>query len=64
MPVVNLNRKTFEKIVGRKLSQEKLAERMAMLGTDVKEINEKEIIVEVFPDRPDLLSEQGFARAF
>ena len=64
MPVVNLNRKTFEKIVGRKLSQEKLAERMAMLGTDVREINEKEIIVEVFPDRPDLLSEQGFARAF
>jgi len=34
-----------------------------MLGTDLKSITDKEITVEIFPNRPDLLSEQGFARA-
>ena len=34
------------------------------MGTDLEEINDKEIVVEIFPDRPDMLSVQGFARAF
>jgi len=34
-----------------------------MLGTPVEEVTESEISVEVFPNRPDLLSLQGFARA-
>ena len=35
-----------------------------MLGTDLERIEGNEIEVEVFPNRPDMLSEQGFARAF
>ena len=34
-----------------------------MLGTDLEDVTETEIIVEIFPNRPDLLSEQGLARA-
>jgi len=34
-----------------------------MLGTDLEKVDDYEIIVEVFPNRPDLLSEEGFARA-
>jgi phenylalanyl-tRNA synthetase beta chain len=64
MPTVNLNKKEFEKLVGKKLSLEKLKDRISMLGTDLEEIKGNEIIVEIFPDRPDMLSEQGFARAF
>jgi len=64
MPTITLNKKVFEKIVGEKLSLEKLKDRISMLGTDLEEVDDKEIIVEVFPDRPDMLSEQGFARAF
>jgi phenylalanyl-tRNA synthetase beta chain len=64
MPTVNLNRKEFERLVGKKLSLDKLKDRISMLGTDLEDITEKEIIVEVFPNRPDMLSEQGFARAF
>ena len=34
-----------------------------MMGTDLDEITSTSIDVEIFPNRPDLLSEQGFARA-
>src|SRR3989344_4672969 len=64
MPVVNLNRKVFDKLVGKKLTTEQLKDRISYLGTDLEKIDDKEIIVEVFPNRPDMLSEQGFSRAF
>jgi len=64
MPTITLDRKEFEKLVGKRLPDDKLKDRISMLGTDLEEVNSKEILVEVFPDRPDMLSEQGFARAF
>jgi len=64
MPTVNLNKKVFEKLVGKKLPIEKLKDRISMIGTDLEDIKGEEITVEVFPNRPDMLSEQGFARAF
>ncbi len=64
MPTININRKVFENLVGKKLPAEKLKDRISLLGTDLETINEKEIIVEIFPNRPDMLSVQGFARAF
>src|SRR3989338_950836 len=64
MPTITLNRKVFETLAGKKLPLEKLKDRISMLGTDLEEVNDKEIIVEVFPNRPDMLSVQGFARAF
>lgn len=64
MPTVTLNRKEFEKLVGKKLPDDKLKDRISMIGTDLEKIDENEIHVEIFPNRPDWLSEQGFARAF
>ncbi|MEA3430995.1 MAG: phenylalanine--tRNA ligase subunit beta [Nanoarchaeota archaeon] len=64
MPTVTLNKQVFEKLVGKKLPLEKLKDRISMLGTDLEKIEGNEIVVEVFPNRPDMLSEQGFARAF
>ena len=63
MPTVILNRKVVEDSLGRKMSDETLSERIAMIGTDLKQLTKKEIHVEIFPNRPDMLSEQGFARA-
>ena len=51
-------------MVGKELPLEELKDRISMLGTDLEDIKGNEIHVEVFPNRPDLLSEQGFARAF
>src|SRR3989344_3844848 len=64
MPTVSLNKNEFERLVGKRLPLEKLKERISMLGTDLENIEGNTINVEVFPDRPDMLSEQGFARAF
>lgn len=64
MPTVTLNRTVFEKLLGKKLTETQLKDRIAMIGTDLEILTEKEIIVEVFPNRPDMLSEQGFSRAF
>ncbi len=49
--------------MGKKLPLERLKDRISMFGTDLEKIDGNEIVVEVFPNRPDLLSEQGFARA-
>ena len=64
MPTITLNRKVFEKLVGKRLKDEQLKDRISMLGTDLESLTSEEIHVEIFPNRPDLLSEQGFARAF
>ena len=64
MPTINVNRKVFEKLVGKTLPENELKERISMLGTDLESVDENEIQVEIFPNRPDMLSEQGFARAF
>ncbi|MFH1408836.1 MAG: phenylalanine--tRNA ligase subunit beta, partial [Nanoarchaeota archaeon] len=63
MPTVTLNRKTFEKLLGKKLPTEKLKDRISYLGTDLESVTDSEIVVEIFPNRPDMLSEQGLARA-
>jgi len=64
MPTITVSRNVFEKYVGKKLPIDKLKNRISYLGTDLEEVNDKEITVEIFPDRPDMLSVQGFARAF
>ncbi|MFH1591752.1 MAG: phenylalanine--tRNA ligase subunit beta [Candidatus Woesearchaeota archaeon] len=63
MPTVTLNKEVLEKLIGKKLSLEELKDRISYLGTDLESIERNEIVVEIFPNRPDLLSEQGFARA-
>src|SRR3989344_1973660 len=64
MPSITLNKTVFEQLVGKQLPLEELKDRISMLGTDLEDIKDDEIHVEVFPNRPDMLSEQGFARAF
>jgi phenylalanyl-tRNA synthetase beta chain len=63
MPTITLNKEALEKLVGKKLPLEELKDRISMLGTDLEKIEGNDIVVEVFPNRPDMLSEPGFARA-
>ena len=64
MPTITLNRKVLEAAIGKKLAEDQLKERISMLGTDLESVTKDEIIVEIFPNRPDLLSDSGFARTF
>src|SRR3989338_7515845 len=63
MPTITLNKTVLDSLIGKKLPLEQLKDRISMLGTDLEKIEENEVHVEIFPNRPDLLSEQGFARA-
>ena len=63
MPTIILSKIRIEKELGKKLSLKELEDRISMLGTDLEKIEGDEITVEIFPNRPDMLSEQGFARA-
>jgi len=55
-------RKQFEKEIGK--LDEKMQNRIAMFGTPLERFDDNEIEIEVFPNRPDLLSYHGFKRAF
>ena len=62
MPVVRLYYKDMERLIGA--SRETIMSRLAMMGADIgKRAEEDHVDVEFFPDRPDLYSSEGVARA-
>lgn len=63
MPTITVSKKELLAQVGKKLTDAQLKERISMLGTDLEGIAGDEISVEIFPNRPDLLSLPGLARA-
>ena len=63
MPTITLDKKDLMKLLGRTIPDEKLKDRISMLGTDLEKVTSNEIEVEIFPNRPDMLSAEGFARA-
>ncbi len=63
MTNININKKYLLKELGKNLSDEQLRELISLMGTDPDEISGDEIVVEVFPNRPDLLSGYSITRA-
>jgi len=62
MPVVRLYYEDMERLIGA--SRETIMSRLAMMGADIGKRAEKDHVdVEFFPDRPDLYSAEGVARA-
>jgi len=61
MTILTLPKKQLESHIG-KITPE-LENKISMFGTPVEEVTDTEIMIEVFPNRPDLLSFQGFVRA-
>lgn len=63
MTKVILNKNIVLNLLKKKLNNQELEEKITMLGTPVEELNNNDLIIEIFPNRPDLLSEHGFLRA-
>ncbi len=63
MPTITVDKKDVLKLVGKNISDEQLRERIPMLGTELEGMEGNEITLEITPDRPDMLTEEGFARA-
>ncbi|MDD5132955.1 MAG: phenylalanine--tRNA ligase subunit beta [Candidatus Nanoarchaeia archaeon] len=64
MATITISKKVFESLVGKKLPFTELEERISLFGTPFENLNGDELSIEVFPNRPDILSVQGYARAF
>ena len=50
-------------LLGRQVRPEDVRDSISMLGVDVERIDNEKIVMEVFPNRPDMLGIEGFARA-
>lgn len=62
MALVTFSKKIFEKEIG-KLDDE-MQNKIAMFGTPIDKIENNELQIEIFPNRPDLLSYHGYKRSF
>ena len=62
MAIVKFPRKEFEKAVGK--IDKKMQEKISMFGTPLESLSDDEIEIEIFPNRPDLYSLQGYLRSF
>jgi len=63
MPVVTFDYNDFINLLGHKIPKEELLEKLPMIGADLDKVEDDEISIEFFPDRPDLASVEGIARA-
>lgn len=61
MATIKISRKEFEKQV--KLTKE-IEDKIPLFGTPLESVGDEQIEIEVYPNRPDLLSLQGFLRSF
>ena len=61
MANIKIPRKEFEKHI--KITEE-IEEKIHLFGTPLESLSSEEIEIEIFPNRPDLLSTQGYLRAF
>ncbi len=61
MPVVTLYWDELERLTG--VDRETILSKLPMLGCDIERVEEDHLDVEFFPNRPDLYSVEGVARA-
>ena len=62
MPTITCSIKEILELLGKKLSLSELEQSLAMMGVPVEKVDGDEIVLEVFPNRPDFLSVEGIVR--
>ena len=63
MPVINFSYEDLIDLLGYGLDRDRFLEEFPMIGCDVERVEGDEIGIEIFPDRPDMNSVEGIARA-
>ncbi|MCM2465635.1 phenylalanine--tRNA ligase subunit beta [Methanoculleus oceani] len=61
MAIITLPYRYLERLTGT--DRQTIIDRIPMIGADIERIEEDHVDVELFPDRPDLYSPEGVARA-
>jgi len=63
MPTVEFDTQEILKLLGKDYRMDYLRDRIPMIGVSLESFDNKKTIIEAFPNRPDLLSIEGFVRA-
>lgn len=63
MPVINFNYKDLLNLIGKEIEKEEFIERFPLIGCEIERVDGDDIGIEIFPDRPDMNSVEGIARA-
>jgi len=61
--IVTVDKKELMKLIGEKLSLKKLEDTLFLMKAEIERVDGNEIQIEVNPDRQDMLSAEGLARA-
>ncbi|MHA1864352.1 MAG: phenylalanine--tRNA ligase subunit beta [Candidatus Thorarchaeota archaeon] len=61
--IVTVDKKELMKIIGKTLSVKKLEDTLFLMKAEIERIDGNEIQIEINPDRQDMLSPEGIARA-
>ena len=64
MPNIEVDKREFDTLVGEEIENERMIEEGSMLGAHWHSIEDFVCDVETYPNRPDLLSVEGLARAY
>lgn len=64
MSHIEIDKREFEELIGRSVSDNELSEKASNLGAHWNHLEGPKWDVEVYPNRPDLLSVEGLARAY
>lgn len=64
MPVIDVILEDMRELLGREVTMEELRDRLPMMGTGWEGETEDGFQLDVFPNRPDMLSIEGLARAY
>lgn len=64
MPVIEVHLEDFEDLLGVEVDMEEIERRMPMMGVAWEGRTPQGFSIEVFPNRPDMLSVEGLARAY
>lgn len=63
MSVVTFERADLESLTGKKLKDSDYTDKIPMMGVTTESLTTESASFEIFPNRPDMLSVEGFARA-
>src|SRR3989338_29610 len=63
MPIIDMHKETLDFVLGKKISLEKASDALFQFGMEVDSIEGDFIKVEVTPERVDMMTPEGVARA-
>ncbi len=63
MSAISVDKKALLRLIGKKLGDKELEHKLSMMGAPVDAVLDRELQVDIAPNRPDWLSEQGLARS-